>query len=248
MNISRSVGILLMAVVALVVTRASATPFQNLDFEEAFTSAGFPGMHFPPSQPGVDVDGPFALPHWTTTNYSPGKVIYDTIALDSAAVSVHDVLSNLAQSSQLPLEGDYSVLLQAGSSAGQPSRGVSIAQIGDVPLGTMSLRLMHRSVTPHNFLEITVDGVVIPMIVLSNVGGLEMLGGDISSFAGMAAELKIEARIDPNPPNFTRSWNVIDAIEFSPVPVPEPGAGTLGLVGSALLALTVFARRNRWRD
>ena len=89
-------------------TRAAA--FQNLGFESAVIGTPV-NYELPASQ---------ALPHWTSNNYYNSQagyqtVVYDTIALSSVCVSIHDGRSGNVGDFN-PLQGSYSVMLQDGSS------------------------------------------------------------------------------------------------------------------------------------
>jgi hypothetical protein len=62
-----------------------------------------------------------------------------------------------------------------------------------------------------------------------------IVGGDISAFAGQSGELLFTA--------LPQTASVLDYIQFSNVPVPEPSiCGVFG-VGALLLALRVLKRR-----
>jgi hypothetical protein len=98
-------------------------PFVNLDFEQRIPPL-IPDSHF--SAPITN-----ALPGWR--GYIGGvqvqRVVYDTTALDEAAISLHDHASP-----ERPLAGNYSVFLQ-GSSVAAPTASAAIAQYGRVPSG-----------------------------------------------------------------------------------------------------------------
>ncbi len=176
--------------------------FANLDFEQANPST----LNY--------------LPGWTS--YA-GLILYNTASLGGAAISLHDMASLGFQ----PLQGSYSVFLQ-GSAAG-PAVSAAIGQTGQIPASSLSLRFW---VDPRSNLEITFGGQVIPTVKLSSTANYDVLGGDISMFAGQTAELRFTG-----PAN---SGGYFDNIFFSNQPIPEPSA--LGLFG---LGALLFGRRLR---
>lgn len=209
-------------VIALVfVPLAFAAPFANLDFEDATV----------PSDP---------LPSWSVNNLGP---IYNLACLGSSCVSVHDVGSILADPS-VPIEGNFSVFLQGGTSGASgdlPLIGAAISQTGDVPAGAKSIRLLSTenegidAVTGYENLRVSLDGSNIPLISLGTVGEVVTLGGNVAPFAGTTAELVIST-VDPviDGPEL---WAWVDAVSFSTEAIPEPSAGWLIGIASSLVYL-----------
>ena len=148
-------------------TRAAA--FQNLGFESAVIN--------PPLIDGWLVPASQALPNWTSDNwynYQAGyeTVGYDTIAISSRCISVHDGTSGNVGDFN-PLQGKYSVMLQDGTYiVGDPVNtwDAIISQVGDVPSYARSLMLKTDTPAYLNDLVVSLNGTVIPMQVYS-VGG-----------------------------------------------------------------------------
>jgi hypothetical protein len=214
--------------------QALAAPFQNLDFESAVIGTPV-GPLVPASQ---------ALPYWTSGNYNPGYVLYDTMSAGSVAVSLHDYSSTFI----LPLQGQYSVMLQngLGGPTGSPE-DAWISQAGDVPSNAHSLMFSTDYIQGAN-LVVSLNGGPIPMslysvgpVINAANGPVETYIGDISAFAG---QQDVTLRFETVPilyPSFGEAD--LDAIQFSTIVVPEPSA--LILVGAGLLSLAGYFWKRR---
>ncbi len=201
---------------------AAADPFQNLDFESALIGKPV-NFQLPTSQ---------ALPYWTAQSAYPGKVVYDTIALDAAQVSIQDGLTPYSgyQRIMYPLSGFYSVLLQSGHDyLGTPTTSW-ISQTGDIPPDANSILFIGDDGAP----TVSLNGTVIPTSVYSvgptlnsNHGPVDTYIGDIRAFSGQQnVVLTFESA----------GFNTLDNIQFSPTVVPEPSTLAL-LTIAALVAL-----------
>jgi hypothetical protein len=196
--------------------QAQGDSFHNLGFEEAVIHQTSPGS----------VSGSDALPHWTTNNT---WVLYDTVPLGSTCIAIHDKLDPYYP----PINGNYSITLHSGSYAAY------ISQVGDVPGNARSLRF----VTNHleGTIRVSVDGTVIPTFTLSDVGGVETLGGDVSAYASRNVDLRIE--LVNNDPGNSYPYASLDGIAFSDVAVPEPSTLVLLGIGAATLIACGWRRR-----
>ena len=213
------------ALSSLSAARADAQgTFENLDFEQANVP------FVPPGQLGAAVSVSNALPHWTAYFIS-GQLSQElsTIYQDNAsgggpAVSIHDASSLIFQ----PLQGSYSVFLQ-GASAG-PAAGSAIGQTGQIPLTAASLMFW---ASPLSSMQLSFGGQNISLVKLSSTPSYDILGGDISMFAGQTAELRF---IGPR-----NGGGYFDNISFSIQPIPEPSTFCLFGFG-ALLIRICFSR------
>ncbi|MCF7668400.1 MAG: hypothetical protein K9N48_01325 [Verrucomicrobia bacterium] len=149
--------------------------FKNLDFEQA-NIVPFNGEINPSL-----IDASEALPYWTvyTGNKQDNYVVYDTYAVGSPAVSIHDYKSTLT-----PLQGSYSVGLQH-SKGGNP-KTASIGQTGILPKDINSI--IFYAVNPDD-IKVTFSGQEIPITWLGNYKNADIVGGDISNYAGQSGEL-----------------------------------------------------------
>lgn len=169
-----------------------------------------------------------ALPGWS--GYIGGeevdRIVYNTRALDSATISIHDSGSDSFQ----PLLGDYSVFLQGPSFAAAPA-SAAISQSGQIPQDAKSLRFL---ASPTSSLEVMFAGQSIPLVEMNATATYRILGGDISAFAGQSGELRFSV--------LPQHSGLLDSIFFSPQPIPEPTV--LGLSAVAAIVLVM----HRWRQ
>lgn len=120
------------------------------------------------------------------------------------------------------LEGKYSLYFRNGAYDYSIGGWVNafVAQTGLIPAESRSVRLLATGL-----FRAYVNGTEIPMVSL----GGNAYGGDVSRFAGTVAELKILNAARPIAQEVSLPV-IADAIQFSPVQIPEPSS----------LALSVF--------
>ncbi len=119
------------------------------------------------------------------------------------------------------IDGNFSVLLGGGL----------ITQEGMIPALTQSLMFKVATGFLGGPVSVSIDGRSLPYVTISNGSNYILCGADISSFAGQTATLA-----------FT-GGTMLDDIQFSSQPIPEPSAAVL----LALSALIFAARRLRGR-
>lgn len=195
--------------------RAMAAPFVNLDFEQATV---------------VPVGGDFiqagpAFPGWTPRiDGTPlTNVAYNYVGFGEPVVSLFD---QPGDGIGLPLlEGRFMAVLV--SRAGSATRG-SLTQSGDVPSNSVTIRMLADLDFGPPLVRI--NGVVIPMVLLppSFTEG-SLFAGEVSLFAGSLVALEF---LSPQPPLGRISG--FDAVEFSPLPIPEPTHALATLAGLTL--------------
>jgi hypothetical protein len=192
--------------------------FVNLDFESPNT---------PLTPANFQVPAADAVPGWSVYTYDlvnpQSSVVYNSLSLGAAAVSIQG-----PGSLESILQGDYSVILQ-GSTAGPPG-GAAIAQTGQIPQNAKSL-VFFEGYFPG--VHVSFGGQAIPLVQLGTTPNYSILGGDISAYAGQTGELRFTVPAD--------SGAEIDNIQFSVLPVPEPG--TLYVMAMGVL----FASLRCWR-
>lgn len=205
-------------VCCLICASASQTSAQG-----TFENLGFEGVKNVPSpwQHQLFMPATDALPGWNCyIGETPiGVVAYEGIALDSAYVGIVSRTNEYAP--RCPFPGDYALSLQygvTGSSQGVFSYSpAAVAQSGLVPAEAQSIRL----IATYPFL-VTFEGDPIPLVPLRSEGDYAIYGGDISLYAGQSGELRITSY---------SHFNYLDAVTFSPVPIPEPSSVGMALVG-----------------
>jgi hypothetical protein len=193
--------------------------FQNLDFESA-------QLLFIGNSQAVATTN--ALPGWTAF---AGSDQLSVIAYNVFSI-VHPV--ELIGSNALHLNGNFSVFL---TQAGLPFPGLgTISQTGLVPSDAQSL-LFKAAMDPSAIL-VALGGENLLYIALSSGPNYTLYGADIGRFAGRAVQLTFSAVVSRG--------GMIDDIEFSSQPIPEPSAGILVVLAAWSLALHQ-QRRERGR-
>jgi hypothetical protein len=134
-----------------------------------------------------------------------------------------------------PIEGGFSLLLQGGQSGSGDNlyqTDASIRQTGLVPASAQSILFKAQHDTS-GALSVSVAGIDIPFLALSNGANYTVYGGNISAFAGQTALLEFSVSRFPG---FDYSNWLIDSIQFSAQQIPEPNILTLFALGTVLLA------------
>ena len=204
--------------------------FVNLNFEHATivvnpASPYYPDMVFASS----------AIPFWTAYTYEQQQtdILYDAIALSAAQVGIYDT----NYPSLAPVQGRYSVVLAGEFSDNTtPHDSAAIAQTGRVPDTAESLTFWGQV----GGLQVTFAGQVLPWVAIGSGPNYSIYGCDISAFAGQAGELRFTTL-----PNTSA---LLDNIQFSPDPIPEPGVLALSALGALVVAWRVRLRERQGRS
>ncbi len=209
--------------------------FSNLDFEGANLTGFSPGQ--------VPVSA--AFPGWTLFLDQGGveqgilNVSYYDIPHSPNQTSIDDTN---AGNGFVPFQGQYSADLY---SPGANNVEASISQTGLVPIGTKSLFLdASYSLIPF---VVTLGGQTINLQPVQVFSNYTLYGANISSFAGKTENLTIR---DPAAffVNGANNELILDNIQFSPQPTPEPSV--LSLIGFSVSLLawklrsSSFAKKN----
>lgn len=167
------------------------------------------------------------IPHWTAyDNGVPITVLFDATSLSGASVSLFDTNGPYYLP---PIQGKYFAWLIGGY---EPSYGpVALGQTGQVPVWAESISFSGSDVG----MQITFNGQLLNFLVTGSTANFNTYAADISAFAGQTGQLLFTV-----PPY--NNGGMLDNIQFSSSPVPEPGELAL-VVFSALL----FGCR-RWRS
>jgi hypothetical protein len=201
----------------------NAQGFVNLNFENASLNGYSPGAFNVPTNN--------AIPGWFAYfgASSLTSISYNGLSLGGANVSIIDTNNS---GGLLPLRGKYSVLLQ-GSSFGAPT-AAAVGQTGQIPINTLSL-LFYQSLTIYG-LQVTFNGQAIPLFQTGATTNYAIMGGDISAFAGQTGQLLFSAL-----PNLGNA--LLDNIQFSSSPIPEPSSLALVALGGLWLGFRRWKRR-----
>lgn len=202
---------ILVVLTLLATTRlAQSQGFVNTDFENPvlpLTPVNF-------QVPTVD-----AIPGWTA--YVGGsqvnQIVYNTRPLDAAEVT----LQGLGSTTLTPIEGNYTVELYGSSQFG-PQQSAAIGQTGQIPANVSSLIFWGYSS------DVTFAGQSLSLVLLGTTPNYNIYGADVSAFAGQTGQLLFTAQ--------PQSVDIIDNIQFSTSPVPEPNSFGLFALGGLLVA------------
>lgn len=193
--------------------------FLNLNFESTtITPVVFPGgTRFTATVPGWTW-----TPPGNTINADTNTVAYNEVALDSPAVTLQGTNSPFAPA----IQGKYSILLQGGSPNVPSTSFSSIGQSGQIPLNAASLVYWGGA------LQGSFAGQPLTFSALSVTPNYTVWMANISAYAGQSGQL-----------SFTVPWEttgMLDNIQFTSTPVPEPGS--LSLAATSLLLSLLFRR------
>ncbi|HEY5041373.1 MAG TPA: PEP-CTERM sorting domain-containing protein [Verrucomicrobiae bacterium] len=195
--------------------------FINLDFESAVINPDPSSPYYP-----YAVYDTNAMPGWTAyINGSPQQdIIYNTRPLDAAAVTLQGTNSVLT-----PIQGNFTVEL-FGSSMFAPQQSAAIGQTAQIPAFAMSLIFWGNI----GGLQITFNNQPLAFNSIGSTDTYTIWSADVSAYAGQTGQLV-----------FTVPWQssaLLDSIQFSSSPVPEPSALGLSALGGLLLAC------RRWKN
>ena len=187
--------------------------FVNLAFESARIILDASSPYYPSA-----VNATNALPGWTAIgSIGYPDVLYNSVTLGSPAISIHD-LNDLGQPA---IQGRYSVYLQ--SMGGY----TAIAQTGQIPPAAQSLTFWSY----FTGFQVIFNGQVIPYASIGSGPNFTIYGGDITAFSGQAGELRFVG------------GGFLDNIQFSNLPIPEPGVFGLCALGALLLGWRSLRQR-----
>jgi PEP-CTERM motif len=215
---------------ALLLCQSShAQGFVNLNFESAHTS-GYP--------PHDNVQTGDAIPGWAASffitgigNVYPSEIWQNAISLGGGGISINDTNTGF---SFAPLAGKYSVFLFGGNYVSGEffPESATISQSGLVPVGSQSIQMRIGNYGGMGIFAVALNGQQISMIPLAVFPTYTLFGGNVSPFANQTAALSITAlKVTSGPgPNPV----LLDNIQFSSAPIPEPSALALAALGCGL--------------
>lgn len=195
-----------------------AQGFINLDFESAIIQTNLGTTFY--------LDPAKAIPGWTAyLNGNPQNVIdLDGITLGGAMVSLQDTNATFEGT---VIQGNYSVLLLSSTAGTQTS--ASIGQTGTIPITAETLSFWGQNV---GGMLITFNGQPLSFMAISNtLNYTTIYGADISTYAGQTGQLLFTGS-GTNP---FAGGGVIDNIQFSSLPIPEPSVFALAVLGALTL-------------
>ena len=216
-----------MTIVLAIGQHCHSQGFINLDFESAHVVLDASSPYYP-----YAVYANTAIPGWTayygTTNnptyVSLSSISYNDMSLGAANVSLEDTNAIYGP---LPIQGKYSILLQGSIPAAVSS--ASIGQTGTIPVTAQSLTFIGYFGG-----QVTFNGQPLDYLVTGSTANYNIYAADISVYAGQTGQLLFTATVNTSA--------LLDNIQFSSTPVPEPSVFVLTALGGLLLGC------RRWRD
>ena len=220
MKIGNKIFILLLAICQ----NGWAQGFADLNFEH-------PIPPLPTGSGNISVAN--AIPGWTAYFGASAQTAigYDTVSLGGEAVILED--TNAPGGVPLPIQGSYSVLLEGSALA--VATTASIGQTGTIPVTAQSLTfwgVLAANVQGQN-LQLSFNNQALSFTAISNALNYTVYGANISPFAGQTGQLLFTVPV--------QGIALLDNIQFSSLPVPEPSTFALTALGA------LFIGFNRWR-
>ena len=190
----------------VLISRASAQSFLNLDFESAtLVPVGTTSQYvqFAPAFPG-----------WTASIVSPfnTNALYDNAYLDSAGISIID--SKAQSLAGAVIDGVYTALLQSGlgyTTNGAIVSDTTLSQTGLVPSDAKSLQF--KAAASGKF-AVTLGGQALSLAILGGGTNFTLYGANVGQWAGQTAQLGFT--IFGDRPHVNDEGLLLDDIQFSP--------------------------------
>jgi len=210
-----------MGILSISISVGRPQGFINLNFERA-TFIPDPSQGYPL------VYSTNAIPGWIPylDGVAQDYIASNGLSLGGAAVSIEGTNNPTGFP---PVQGNYFILLQGAGFGNTGS--AAIGQTGQIPLTAQSLLFWGRI----GDLQITFGGQALSFSAVGSTPNYTIYQADISPFAGQIGELLFSN------PNYN-TYGIIDNIQFSNTPVPEPSALGLSVLGGLFLAC------RRWRE
>src|ERR1019366_6862057 len=143
------------------------------------------------------------------------------------------------------IAGNFTALLQAGlGGASATPADTTLSQTGLIPAGAKSLQFRAYDpfdVSPFVPLAVTLGGQQLSLTPLMSGANFTLYGADLQGWAGKTAEL--DFIVFAERPHQNNNYVFLDSIQFSDLPIPEPGVFGLSALGALLLGWRVLRRR-----
>ena len=151
-------------------------------------------------------------------------IFYNDIALDGNVVDLVGTNNSVGPSA---IQGNYSIFIQGGSQFDPDHSGAAIMQTVLVPATSHSITYWGGQ------LQVSFNNQALAFNAIGSGSGYTIWQADVSAFAGQTGQF-----------SFVAPWQtsgLLDNIQFSTSPVPEPSTFALAALGGLLLGF------RRWR-
>ena len=215
--------------------------FQNLGFESA-SLVPIPG------DPYGRVQFATAFPGWTglVGGAQQTTALYNSYFLGTSVISIIDHGWSYTSLGGV-IQGNYTAILQAGvivTATNSYPAATALSQTALVPSTAKSLQFKAYDpgfLSPAIPLVVRLGGQQLSLTALGSGANYTLYGADIHALAGQTTELNFTV---PSPGNGDINNVFLDSIQFSNLPVPEPGILGLSALGALLLGWRILGR---WR-
>ena len=214
--------------------------FVDLNFESATLATA------PPPWGSSSVEFAQAFPGWSESIGLNTNALYDAVPLDTVGISIIDKSFSSWPAWPGPvIQGNYSAVLASGDgytvNGGGPT-AATLSQTGLVPVGTESLQFeANEYLDSPASLVVTLGGQTLTLAVLGTGTNYTRYGADVSQWAGQTANLAFTVLAEN--PHRGDEYLVLDAIQFSSEPVPEPS-----VMGLFSISIFCMCGRTKWRN
>jgi hypothetical protein len=217
-------------------TLCGQSNFQDLNFESVTV--------VPVPDPYGRVSLSAAMPGWLGfSGTTPlDRVNYNSQFLDSTGIAILNANTFWGG----PIQG-YTALLQAGADlccADLNIRAdVGLAQTGTIPADSHSIQFAGRMgfTDLNSRFTASFGGQPLALVQTGTMADYGLYGADVSAFAGQTGELRFMVSAGTSGTGMRNIF--LDSIQFSPMPVPEPGALAVLAPGAAVFLLWRSRRR-----
>ncbi len=192
-------------------------------YPQGFLNLNFESATIPSNPTYADITVSNLFPRWTVT--AP-LFYYNDVSLTGNSISIWDTNPPAAFP---PIQGRYFAVFFGGNYPGFGT-AISLGQTGQIPLSAQSLIFLGAI----GGMQINFNGQPISFFSLSATANYTVYGADISPYAGQTGQLLFTL-----PPYVGNA--MLDNIQFSSSPIPEPGVLCLFALGGALLGV------RRWK-
>ena len=212
----KTITLILLTALLFIARLGHSQSFINLNFEGAVINTN--------GAPPFSVVASSAILGWTAYigGIAQTYIVYDTIPLAAAEVTLQG--TNTSIPSLFPIQGDFTIALFGAAPSAPQQQSAAIGQTGQIPVNALSLIFWGNV----GLSDVSFNGQTLAVSLLGSTANYNIYGANISSYAGQTGQLLFASQPGTS--------DVIDNIQFSTSPVPEPNIMGLLALGGLFLA------------